>query len=221
MDENKKYIEGRAEWLERYGSYIERAKNWRLMAIGSTVVSAILALGLVHEASQTHIVPYVVQVDKLGQTVELAKAVRSGAYNQPVVTHIVARFITLARSRLIDTHAEDAYIKQVYDYAKGDAVAMLNSYFRRHNPFSAYQNNTGGRTVTITSLLLLDRHGNTGSYQVDWIEKFYSQTGNIVKKEHWQGIVNYEVTSPPNSTKLLAKNPFGIYITSFSWNKKQ
>ena len=31
---NDPYLDARREWNERYGSYISRAKNWRLMAFG-------------------------------------------------------------------------------------------------------------------------------------------------------------------------------------------
>jgi len=41
------YLDTRREWNERYGSYLARAHHWRLAALGSLLVSAILAAGLV------------------------------------------------------------------------------------------------------------------------------------------------------------------------------
>lgn len=212
------YIAGRREWLERYGSYIASARNWRTLAFGSVAVSGILALGMVHEASQTHVVPYVVQVDKLGQTVEVARAVKAGTFEQPVVTHILARFVTLARSRLTDGHAEKAYVDQAYALAAKSATDPLNSYFKRHDPFAAYTNGTGGTTVQITSILPVGKPGKTGAFQIDWIEKAYNADGTIASTKHWQGIVNYAVTAPPSTASGVSADPFGVYVTGFSWN---
>ena len=53
-------------WDERIGSARVQARNWRLMAFGSLALSMGLAGGLVWQSSHGSIVPWVVQVDKLG-----------------------------------------------------------------------------------------------------------------------------------------------------------
>ncbi len=54
-------------WDERIGSARVQAKNWRLMAFGSLILSAGLASGLVWQSTQGSITPWVVEVDRLGQ----------------------------------------------------------------------------------------------------------------------------------------------------------
>ena len=61
-------------WDERIGSARVQAKNWRLMAFGSLALSVGLAGGLVWQSTHGSIVPWVVQVDKLGQAQAVAPA---------------------------------------------------------------------------------------------------------------------------------------------------
>ena len=51
-------------WDERIGSARVQAKNWRLMAFGSLILSAGLAVSLVWQSTRGTVTPWVVQVDK-------------------------------------------------------------------------------------------------------------------------------------------------------------
>ena len=54
-------------WDDRIGSARVQARNWRLMAFGSLILSAGLASGLVWQSTQGTVTPWVVEVDRLGQ----------------------------------------------------------------------------------------------------------------------------------------------------------
>jgi type IV secretory pathway TrbF-like protein len=74
------YLSARREWNERYGDYIARARNWRWAAFAALAVSLVLAIGVVWEAAQSKVVPYVVEVDKLGDAVPIAPHQRMCAW---------------------------------------------------------------------------------------------------------------------------------------------
>ncbi|CAH1660612.1 hypothetical protein CHELA1G11_12517 [Hyphomicrobiales bacterium] len=59
-------------WDDRIGSARVQAKNWRLMAFGSLVLAGGFAAALVWQSVQGTVVPWVVQVDKLGQAQTVA-----------------------------------------------------------------------------------------------------------------------------------------------------
>src|ERR1700730_19132299 len=59
-------------WDERIGSARVQAKNWRLMAFGSLILSAGLAISLVWQSVRGTVTPWVVQVDHLGQAQAIA-----------------------------------------------------------------------------------------------------------------------------------------------------
>jgi len=72
-------------WDQRIGSARVQAKNWRLMAFGSLALSMGLAGGLVWQSTHGSIVPWVVQVDKLGQAQAVAPATADYAPSDPEI----------------------------------------------------------------------------------------------------------------------------------------
>ena len=61
-------------WDERIGSARVQARNWRLMAFGSLILSGTFAAALVWQSARGTVVPWVVQVDNLGQAQTVAPA---------------------------------------------------------------------------------------------------------------------------------------------------
>lgn len=211
------YLAARREWMERYGSYIAAARNWRLAAFASLAIAAGGVAGTIHEASKTHVVPYVVEVDKLGDSVRLAQAVNAGALQQPIVTHVLANWVTRARERVTDNLAQKRLIDKTYRYVDQKMEVGLDEYYKKHNPFSG--STDGARTVTITSAL---PEGTVkpagGTYEIDWTEQQYDLTGRLVSTQNWKAIITYAVL-PVTNAKDAETNPFGIYVTSFQWQK--
>ena len=77
--ETNPYVEARREWNERYGDYIQQAHHWRTMAIICGLVALICVFGMAYIGAQNKIVPYVVEVDKLGEAAAVARADRPAA----------------------------------------------------------------------------------------------------------------------------------------------
>src|SRR5471030_2600442 len=61
-------------WDDRIGSARVQAKNWRLAFFGALTLSAGLTAGLVWATARGSIVPWVVQVDRLGEAQAVAPA---------------------------------------------------------------------------------------------------------------------------------------------------
>lgn len=219
---NIDYQAARREWLERYGDYIAQARNWRLVAIGSLVIAGMFGAGMVYEAQRVKVVPYVIAMDKLGESVRLAQAVQLGAVDKPVVTHIIANFVTRTRERISDPNAENLAFRGAYNYVTADGQQQLNAYFGEHSPLEAIGNpNLRSRTVTIVSCLPMGEPADgKGSYQVQWIERDVTPQGAQTKETHWTGIVQYVVDKALAKTAQdVLSNPFGVYVTSFQWQE--
>lgn len=215
------YLAARREWMERYGSYISQAKNWRIVAISAIGIAAFFSVGMVYEADRVHIVPYVVEVDKLGKSVELAQAVKAGAYAQPVVRHIVSRFTWLLFSRSPDASVQKHWIDQSYDYIANTGETSLNAFYGRHHPYAAYENSTDGQTVTIQSAEPLGKLTKAGgSFIVDFTVKQYGKHGDIDNQQNWQATITYANVGPSSNPNVLNGNPFGIYITHFAFSRQ-
>src|ERR1700686_1996280 len=68
------YLAGRREWNERYGSYIAQRDSWRMLALASLGGAAIAVGGVVWLSAQSRVVPYVVEVNKLGDELAVRRA---------------------------------------------------------------------------------------------------------------------------------------------------
>src|SRR5262245_60758892 len=84
-------------WDERIGSARVQARNWRLIAFGNLVLAAGLAAGLVWHSARGTVVPWVVQVDKLGEAQAVAPAISDYKPGDPQIAWHLERFIETVR----------------------------------------------------------------------------------------------------------------------------
>lgn len=219
-DVEARYLVARREWMERYGDYVAQAKNWRLAALASLGISALFGAGMVYEADRVHVVPYVVEVNKLGESVHLAQEVQSGTYDLPVVRHVIAHWVRDVRERIPDVPAEKQIYTSTYHVVGNKESRRLTAYFERHNPYSNFTKNEGGRTVTVTSVLPVGQpNSKGGTMQVQWTETQYGASGDIKWTRNYEGTVVYRVSPPSSNPEILKYDPFGIFIQSFSANQ--
>ncbi len=199
-------------WDERIGSARVQAKNWRLMALGSLAMSAVLAGGVLWLASQSRITPYVVEVDRLGQVRTVGPAIRHYEPNDAEIAYYLARFITDVRSLSIDPIVVRRNWLEAYDYATDHGAVFLNEFARVNDPFKA----VGERSVSVqvTSVVRLSEN----SFQVKWTEQSYEHDA-LTKTERWTAILSL-VTQQPTTADALSRNPLGIYVNGVNWSRE-
>src|SRR3546814_9628462 len=61
-------------WDDRIGSARVQARNWRLAFFGTLALSGALTAGIIWQGARGSIVPWVVEVDKLGEAQAIAPA---------------------------------------------------------------------------------------------------------------------------------------------------
>src|ERR1700754_3963588 len=108
------YIAARAEWNERYGSYIAQAHAWRLTALASLGVAFIAVAGVVWIGSQNRVVPYVVQTDKLRDAPALSPADMAAPADPRLIRAGLARWIADVRTVYLDVAAERTVVTDAY-----------------------------------------------------------------------------------------------------------
>src|SRR6202049_1697951 len=156
------YLAARRDGNERYGDYIARARNWRSAAFAALAISAVLALGVVWEAAQSKVVPYVVEVDKLGDAVAVGRAARAAPADARVVKAQLGAWIVAVRSLSSDPTAEKAALARAYAMTAATATTFLNDYYSKHSPFGPT------RTVAVSVQAVLPVRDRT--YQIQWSE---------------------------------------------------
>ncbi|HOT84060.1 MAG TPA: conjugal transfer protein TrbF, partial [Candidatus Defluviicoccus seviourii] len=123
-------------WDDRIGSARVQAKNWRLMAFGSLLLSGGLSGALVWQSLNGSVVPWVVQVDKLGQAQAVGPAVADYTPNDAQIAWYLARFIEEVRSIPADPIIVRQNWLRAYDFTTTSGAQALNDYARANDPFA-------------------------------------------------------------------------------------
>jgi len=199
-------------WDERIGAARVQAKNWRLMAFGSLILSAGLAGGLLWQSARGTVVPWVVQVDKLGEAQAVAPATADYQPNDAQIAWYLARFVEEVRSIPADPIIVRQNWLRAYDFTTTAGAAALNDYARADDPFAKV-----GRqqiAVDVSSVI----RASPASFRVAWVQRRY-QDGALAATERWTAILSVVLQSPHDADRLR-KNPLGIYVTAINWSKE-
>jgi len=210
------YLAARAEWNERYGSYIQQARAWRLIAFLSMLVATIAVLGVVYIGSQSRLVPFIVEVNKLGDALAAQRADVASTPDTRLVRAQLARWTDDIRTVYVDASAERAIVTEAYGMVDRQSAAYgdLNKYFRTNDPFTRAQDETVN--VHITSVLPISQK----TWRIEWDEESHARDGSKTGISHWQGTVTIALRPPTDSETILI-NPTGLYVQNFSWQRTQ
>lgn len=199
-------------WDERIGSARVQARNWRLMAFGGLLLSTGLSAGLLWQSMQSRVVPYVVEVDRLGEARAVATVGDEYCPTDPQIAWHLARFIANIRSISLDPVLMRENWLSAYDFATDRGALFLGEYARAANPFAAV--GTNSVSVQVTSVV---RASDT-SFQVKWTENAYER-GSLAGTSRWTAILTV-VVKPPKSAETLRKNPLGLYVDAIDWSRE-
>jgi type IV secretory pathway TrbF-like protein len=206
------YQKAEQVWDERIGSARVQAKNWRLMAFGSLILSAGLASGLVWQSTQGSITPLVIEVDRLGEAQAVGPANPSYQPTDPQIAFHLARFIENVRGLSADAIVLRQDWLRAYNFTTAGGAAALNDYARVNDPFAKL-----GKlqiAVEISSVIRASQE----SFRVAWIERRY-ESGQLTATERWTAILTVVVKTPHNADRLR-KNPLGVYVNAINWSKE-
>lgn len=198
-------------WDERLGSARVQAANWRIAALSATSLSVMLGLTLLLAVGRSAVVPYVVEVDRLGEVRAVGPAVEPYQPSDAQIAHFLARFIENVRSLSVDPVIVRTNWLHAYDFVTDRGAQALNEYAREADPFSKI----GARTATaeVTSVV----RASNDSFEIRWKESAY-ENGAVAKTERFTGVVSVILKSPSNA-ETLRKNPLGLYVHSLNWSR--
>ena len=199
-------------WDERIGSARAQAFNWRLIAFGNLFLAGGLAAALVWQAARGSVVPWVVQVDKLGEAQAVAAAVADYRPTDPQIAWHLARFIENVRSIPSDPIIVRQDWLKAYDFVTDKGALALNDYARANDPFAKI-----GQiqiSVDVSSVI----RASEDSFRIAWTERRY-ENASLAATERWTAILGI-VVQPPRDAERLRKNPLGLFIHAINWSKE-
>ena len=199
-------------WDERIGSARVQARNWRYMAFGSLILAAGFAGALVWQSARGTVVPWVVQVDALGEAQTVAPASADYEPTDPQIAFHLGRFIEQVRSIPADPIIVRQNWLRAYEFTTDRGAAALNDFARANDPFTRV-----GRqqiAVEVSSVI----RASPGSFRVAWTERHY-ENGQLSTTERWTAILTVVIQTPRSAERLRA-NPLGIYVNAISWSRE-
>lgn len=199
-------------WDERIGSARVQARNWRYMAFGSLILAAGFAGALVWQSARGTVVPWVVQVDALGEAQAVAPASADYEPTDPQIAFHLGRFIEQVRSIPADPIIVRQNWLRAYEFTTDRGAAALNDFARANDPFTRV-----GRqqiAVEVSSVI----RASPGSFRVAWTERHY-ENGQLSATERWTAILTVVIQAPRSAERLRA-NPLGIYVNAISWSRE-
>ena len=199
-------------WDERIGSARVQAQSWRLMAFGGLLLAGGLSAALVWQSMQSRVVPYVVEVDRMGEARAVAPAESDYRPSDAQIAWHLARFVRQVRSVSLDPVLMRRSWMSAYDFVTPRGARFLSDHARVAKPFARI----GERTVSVQVTSVV-RASDT-SFQVEWTESAYER-GTPAGTSRWTAMLTVRVR-PPRSADTLRKNPLGLYVEAIDWSRK-
>ena len=211
---NNPYINGKREWMERYGEFIKAKQKWQIIGIICIILAIISTMGVITLAQKSEFTPYIVEVDKLGRVNNVSMA-KTDFKVQPIhIKAALASWIQDTRSVFTDPDAQRMGVEKSFSCLnKADPSYIYLSEFSKTN-WQRSAEETVAVEIIGTPLPITNK-----SWQIEWTETVKSRSGELLRKEYWKG--NFQIYfATPNTQKILLNNPLGIYIKTISWTKQ-
>ncbi|MGK9264180.1 conjugal transfer protein TrbF [Sinorhizobium meliloti] len=206
------YLAARQEWTERYGSYVQAAAAWRIVGILGLAM-AVIGFGYsMYLSTQVKLVPYIVEVDKLGTAVTAGFPEQIEYADVRVVRSTLGNFVTSFRSITPDAVVQKQYIDRTYALLRTSdpSTEKINTWFRTNSPFEKAK--TATVAIEVNNIVALSNQ----TYQIDWTEYERDRKGKEIGTRRFRGIATVALTAPQDEATIRL-NPIGLYVRDFDW----
>ena len=222
MTEENPYLNARKKHNEYESSRNASLRLWKLFGLLGLLTGLAGVGGMIHIGSQSKFVPYVIEVDKLGQTLPVSVADKAAPADPRIVSSLLARAITLARMVTPDVVVQRNAIFELYaSLDSSDPAALkMQEYLGSDSDTSPFKR-AAKETVDVQITSVIPQSDET--WQVDWMETVRARgDGSIISRFRMRALVRIYVVPPTNRTseEQIRKNPLGIFIRDFNWSKQ-
>ncbi|MDV6344795.1 VirB8/TrbF family protein [Nitrosomonas sp. Is37] len=215
------YLSARRTWNDYLRSVETSRAMWQLLAILSLMICLASVGGIIYIGSQSKFVPYIVQVDKLGEAVAVTRADVAAVADERVIHAAVASFINDLRMVTPDTALQRKAIYRAYAMLSNHdpAFTKTNEWLNGTEASSPFKR-AGTETASIEIISVIPQSQET--WQVDWQETVYDRNRGTTKEVfQMRALLRIYVATHYNVTEdQIRRNPLGIYIADYSWSRK-
>ena len=214
------YLNARRVWNAHEGDILSSRQTWQIIGILSLLIALSSVGGIIYIGQQSKFIPYVVQVDKLGQAATAGFADKAAPVDTRIIQTMLAAFIADARIVTPDVAVQRAAIFRVYAFLDRNAPGALkmNEWLNANGetPFTRAAKEVVH--TEITSVL----QQSPESWQIDWLEYVRERDGALKSTTRMRALVAVAIEPPSAGTdeEQIRRNPLGMYVKDFSWAKQ-
>jgi type IV secretory pathway TrbF-like protein len=214
------YLTARRTWNEHVGSVVSSRQTWQVVGILSLLIALTGVGGIIHIGSQSKFIPYVIEVDKHGQTIAVGPMTAASKADPRVIHASIADYIANARMVTPDVALQRKAVFRVYSMLlPNDAsTAKMNEWLNGTPDSSPFKRATK-EMVSVEIQSVLPQSPDT--WQIDWVETTRDRQGVLKGKPvNMRALVTVYTVEPTSQTtdEQLRNNPLGIYVRDFSWS---
>lgn len=217
------YLTARRTWNEHVGAVVSQRQTWQVIGILALLISLAAVGGIIHIGSQSKFIPYVIEVDTLGQAVAAGPVTAAQRADQRVVHAAVAEFIIDARMVSPDVALQRRAVFRIYAKLSPNdpATAKMNEWLNGDADATPFRRATKEMVSTEIKSVLPQ---TADTWQIDWVETTRDRQGVLKNPPVTMRALVTVYTAEPNSStsdEQLRMNPLGIYVRDFSWSRLQ
>jgi type IV secretion system protein TrbF len=215
------YLDARRHWNSQVDRAVSSLHVWQLLCLACLLIALASVAGITYFGSQTKFVPYVIEVDKLGEAVAVGPAQLAGPADARVVRASLASFISSARLVTPDLEVQRKAIFCVYGMlkTKDPATAKMNEFLNGTPETSPF---VRAAKITVNTDIGSVLPISATSWQVDWQETTRDRDGGLAgKPAHMRAVLETYIL-PPNANAReidIQRNPLGIFVHDYNWQE--
>jgi type IV secretory pathway TrbF-like protein len=215
------YLVARREWNSQVDRAFSSLHVWQLLCLACLLIALASVAGITYFGSQTKFVPYVIEVDKLGEAVAVGPAQLAGPADARVVRASLASFISSARLVTPDLEVQRKAIFCVYGMlkTKDPATTKMNEFLNGAPETSPF---VRAAKITVNTDIGSVLPISATSWQVDWQETTRDRDGGLVGKPvHMRAVLETYILPPHTNAREIdiQRNPLGIFVHDYNWQE--
>jgi type IV secretory pathway TrbF-like protein len=217
------WLDGRRAWNSHVGAVV--SVNHVLVALALIAMFIVCGAvgGLIHVAGMSKFIPYIVEMDKMGEQIGGRVADRAQPADPRAIHAAVASFITHARMVTPDTELQRQAVFTVYSMLAPDdpATKKMNEYLNGTDDASPFKR---AEKEMVSTEIKSAIPQTADTWQVDWEETVRDRTGVQVKPPYMMRalVTVYQAAPTPDTTEQqMHENAFNIHVRDYSWAKQE
>lgn len=216
------YTDSRRTWRSHNGAVFSMNTFLQIVTMVALLITLSAVGGYIHTTTQSKFVPYVVEVDKLGQSVAIFPAGKAKEIDTRIVRSSLAAWVSNLRMVTPDIAVQRKAIFEVYAHLSvGDPAIQKTHEWLNGSPENTPFARAEDVTVHTSNYSIIAQSPDT--WQVDWTETVRDREG-VMKKEPFRmrALITVYVVHPTSATSLedMQKNPLGLFIKDYNWSEQ-